>query len=164
MIKLLLPLVLLFTFISKSGYSQDLLPADKSVLDSIKESNKGSVILFNFWATWCRPCVEEFPDLLEVNRKYKDSGFVLILVSLDFGKKFEDKTKAFLKKNNVDFNTYFNNFSKDEDLINYMDKEWEGSIPATFIFDKKGVLRNTFIGKQSFKSFDKTVGKLLNRN
>lgn len=154
----------MFVFISNVSFSQKLLPADKSVLDSITEANKGKVILFNYWATWCRPCVEEFPDLLEINQKYKDSSFVLILVSLDFGKKFEDRTKAFLGKNNVDFVTYYNNFSRDEDLINYMSKDWDGSIPATFILDKKGILRNAFIGKQNFKSFDKTVGKLIKKN
>ncbi|MEZ4690516.1 MAG: hypothetical protein R3A12_10170 [Ignavibacteria bacterium] len=70
-----------------------------------------------------------------------------MFVSLDFGKNFPKQTKEFLKEMNVDFTTYYNNFSSDEDLINYMDKEWEGSIPGTFIFDKEGSLKKSYIGK-----------------
>lgn len=156
--KYLLILSLLFLF--NSAYSQELVKADMNVLDSIKSANKGKVILFNFWATWCRPCVEEFPDLLKLKENFSDTSFTLVLVTLDFGKSFEVKTKEFLKKNDVDFVTYFNGFGKDEDLINYMSKDWEGSIPATFIYDKKGIMRNSFIGKQSYDAFRKAVQKL----
>jgi thiol-disulfide isomerase/thioredoxin len=156
-------LILFLLFLFKTGYSQELVKADMNVLDSIKSANKGKVILFNFWATWCRPCVEEFPDLLKLNDNYNDSSFKLVLVSLDFGKSFEEKTMEFLKKNDVDFVTYFNGFKKDEDLINYMSKDWEGSIPATFIYDKKGVFRNSFIGKQSYETFSNAVKKLVNK-
>ncbi|HMQ67901.1 MAG TPA: TlpA disulfide reductase family protein [Ignavibacteria bacterium] len=156
-------LILLFTiFCFTRSYSQDLIPADKNTLDSIKEAGKGKVILFNYWATWCKPCVEEFPDLLKINEEYKDKDFKIIFVSLDFGKNFPKQTKEFLKKMNVDFTTYYNNFSSDEELINYMDKEWEGSIPGTFIFDKEGSLKKSYIGKTSYEDFKKSVDKYLN--
>ncbi len=62
---------------------------------------------------------------------------------------------------NVDFITYYNGFEKDEDLINYMDQKWNGGIPGTFIFNKKGILQKTFIGKTSYKDFKKAVKNLL---
>jgi len=158
--KYIILLLILFIF-SSISQAQELLPANKNVLDSIKSANKGKVILFNFWATWCKPCVEEFPDLVKLNEKYKDSTFKIVFVSLDFGKALGEKTKAFLKKHDVDYTSYFNNFAKDEDLINYMDKNWEGSIPATFIFDKAGVLKKSFIGKQKYDDFKKVVIKYL---
>ncbi|MBP9191789.1 MAG: TlpA family protein disulfide reductase [Ignavibacteria bacterium] len=156
-------ILILITFLCfANSYSQDLLPADKNTLDSIKEANKGKVILFNYWATWCKPCVEEFPDLLKLNNDYKDKDFSIIFVSLDFGKNFPKQTKEFLKKMNVDFTTYYNKFSSDEALINYMDKEWEGSIPGTFIFDKEGNLKKSLIGKTKYSEFKESVDKYLN--
>ncbi|MEO6694012.1 MAG: TlpA disulfide reductase family protein [Ignavibacteria bacterium] len=154
-------ILLLMLFSNSQTFSQELLPANKHTLDSIKKSNKGKVLLLNFWATWCKPCVEEFPDLIKINKKYKDSDFKLVFVTLDFGDALGVNTKKFLKKNYVDFTTYYNGFEKDDELINYMNKDWDGAIPGTFIFDKSGILKKTFIGKKDYEDFDKAVKKLL---
>lgn len=163
MIKLLSVILLTFSMFtcSQQTFSQELLPASKVTLDSIKEANKGKVILFNFWATWCKPCVEEFPDLMDINKKYKNSDFKLVFVTLDFGDALKKNTKEFLRKNKVDFTTYYNAFEKDDELINYMNKDWDGAIPGTFIFDKTGTLKKTFIGKKKFEDFDAAVKKFL---
>ena len=161
--KLLLISVLLLTVLFiKTSYSQVLLPADKNTLDSLKEVNKGNVILFNFWAYWCKPCKEEFPDLVKIHEKFKDEKFRIIFVSLDFDEALETQTILFLKEQGVDFVTYHNNFDKDEELILYMDENWEGAIPGTFIFDKEGVLSASLIGKQEYESFEKEINKQLN--
>jgi len=152
---------IVLALISMNSYSQELIPANEKVLDSIKAANKGKVVLYNFWATWCKPCVEEFPDLMKINNEFKDKDFKLVFISLDFGDDFEKETQKFLKKMNVDFVTYYNGFKKDEDLINYMDKSWNGGIPGTFIYDKEGKLKKTFIGKTSHSEFKKTISKLL---
>lgn len=146
--------------ISASGltYSQELLPADKNVLDSIRNANRENVILINFWATWCRPCTEEFPDLMKLYKNYRDKNFKIVFVSLDFGDNLGEKTKDFLKKQGVDFITYYNNFSKDEELINYISKDWEGSIPGTFIYSKN-ILQKTLIGKHNYKDFKEVILK-----
>jgi len=154
-------IITFFLFLNSQTFSQDLLPANKITLDSIKEANQGKVILFNFWATWCKPCVEEFPDLMKLNKKYKSSDFKLVFVTLDFGDALGDNTKKFLKKNGVEFVTYYNGFEKDDELINYMNKDWDGGIPGTFIFDKTGTLKKTFIGKKEFEDFDAVVKKYL---
>ncbi len=155
-------LILLLIIISAYGssYSQVLLPADKNVLDSIRTANRENVILINFWATWCRPCTEEFPDLMKLYKNYSDKNFKIVFVSLDFGDNLGDKTKSFLKKQKVDFITYYNNFSKDEDLINYISKDWEGSIPGTFIYSNN-ILQKTLIGKHNYKDFKDVILKYL---
>lgn len=155
-------LILLLLLISSYGssYSQVLLPADKNVLDSIRTANRENVILINFWATWCRPCTEEFPDLMKLYKNYRDKNFKIIFISLDFGDNLGDKTKAFLKKQGVDFVTYYNNFTKDEDLINYISKDWEGSIPGTFIYSNN-ILQKTLIGKHNYKDFRDVISKYL---
>lgn len=161
MIKYFFSVILLIVFLNNS-FAQDFLPANRNTLDSLKEVYKGKVLFVNFWATWCKPCTEEFPDILKINSEYKDKDFKLIFVSLDFGKDLETQTQKYLSKMNVEFTTYYNAFKNDEDLINYMDKKWEGSIPGTFIFDKNGKLRKTFIGKTDFSDFKEAVDKYIN--
>ncbi|HMS33125.1 MAG TPA: TlpA disulfide reductase family protein [Ignavibacteria bacterium] len=161
MIKYFFSVILMIVFLNNS-FAQEFLPANQNTLDSLKEVYKGKVLFVNFWATWCKPCTEEFPDILKLNSEYKDKDFKLIFVSLDFGKDLETQTQKYLSKMNVEFTTYYNAFKNDEDLINYMDKKWEGSIPGTFIFDKSGILRKTFIGKTDFSDFKKAVDKYIN--
>ena len=159
MLKYIAIIAILLT--AKFSFSQVLLPANMNTLDSVKKANMGNVVLINFWATWCKPCVEEFPDLIKLNNEYKDKNFKIVFVSLDFGHDLEDKTKTFLKKQGVDFATYYNNFERDEDIINYMDKNWDGGIPGTFIFDKDGKLRKTFVGKRKYEDFKNAVDESL---
>ncbi len=159
--KIFLIIFLLSITVLQNSFSQELRPANKIVLDSLKKANTGKVIFFNYWASWCKPCVEEFPDILKLNKEFKNKDFKLVFISLDFGEDIDTRTRKFLSKMNVDFVTYYNGFEKDEDLINYMDKNWNGGIPGTFIFDKTGNLKKTFIGKTSYKDFKTAVKNLL---
>jgi len=157
-------LILLFLLNGTGTFAQTILPANKSVLDSIKESNKGNVVLFNFWATWCKPCVQEFPDLMKINDEFKEKNFKLIFVTLDFGDNDFKETKSFLKKQGVDFVTYYNNFKKDDELISYMDKDWDGGIPGSFFFDENGTLRKSFIGKRKYENFKEVITDIMKKS
>lgn len=63
----------------------------------------GKVLVLNFWATWCAPCVREIPSLEAFQKEFKDKGVVVLAVSID---KKEEKYKAFLKRFGVNFDTY----------------------------------------------------------
>lgn len=153
--------IILLTF-SSLTFSQELKSLSKIVeLDSIKESAKGKVILFNFWATWCKPCVKEFPELLKLREKYAEKGFELVFVSLDDLSEIDSKLKPFLSKNKVDFMTYYSSFEKPETLIDYFDKKWEGAIPSTYIYDKEGTLKVKILGNRSYEDFEKEIKPLL---
>lgn len=131
-------------------------------IDSIRTSLKGNVILVNFWASWCKPCVEEFPDLLKLKRDYEDKGLSVILISLDFPEDVNSKLKPFLKKDKADFTTFYNGIKNADSLMEYIDKKWDGAIPATFIFDRKGQMKTTVIGSHDYEFYKTEVLKLLN--
>lgn len=129
----------------------------QQVLDSYKDK----VILVNFWATWCPPCVKEFPELVKLQKNYTDEDFVLLFVSLDDKGDFDSKLLPFLKKQGVDFTSYFGNFSNPESIMNYVDKSWQGEIPYTGFYSKKGKLVKTFLGSKTYEQFETEVKKLL---
>lgn len=77
----IISIVFLFLIIcSKISFSQELLPANQNTLDSLKKENSGKVLLINLWASWCKPCTEEFPDLMKINSEYKDKDFKIIFL------------------------------------------------------------------------------------
>lgn len=143
-------------------YSQEVLPLSSTKdLDNLKESLNGKVVLLNFWATWCVPCVKEFPDLVKLYNDYKDKDFRLIFISTDVPEEVNSKVIPFLKENGVNFVTYYNNFSKSEDLIDYIDKNWEGAVPTTYIYDKNGKVTASVLGKKDYSYFEKEILKNL---
>lgn len=141
--------------------SQDLKEVDESSLKELMNSNKGKTVMVNLWATWCAPCVEEFPELLKIREELNGKDFELVLISLDFGKNAKERTLEFLKDKGAEFRSYISAFSKDEDLINYFSSEWDGAIPATFVFNKDGTLSTALIGKRSYEQFMAELEKIM---
>ena len=153
--------LLIFMLNFSFAFSQEIVPLDKGKLEDLLKSNSGKPVLVNLWATWCKPCVEEFPELLKIKKDFADKQLEVILISLDFGDDAKEKTTSFLKKMGVDFTTYSNAFEKDEDLINVFDSKWNGAIPATFIYDKDGKLVSTLIGKRTYDVFKTEIEKVM---
>jgi len=130
-------------------------------IDSLIKANSGKTLMINLWATWCEPCVEEFPDLIKLYKDYRDKNFVLVFISLDQPGDLKTKVIPFLKDNGVDFTTYINGFKKQEDMINSINRNWDGAIPATYIFDNTGVITASLIGGKTYNEFLNEVKKDL---
>lgn len=96
---------------------------------------KGRVLLIDFWATWCSPCVKEVPNLKKYYAEFKEIGFEIISISMDYDKK---KLVEFIKEKKLNWPIVFGGKGwKDET------RELYGvtNIPSTWLVDKKGVLR-----------------------
>ncbi len=130
---------------------------DKDKLSRILKDRKGKPLFLNLWATWCVPCREEFPAINKLAEEYKDVEFIGI--SVDFPEEIESKIIPFLKSQNAKFISYVNGFQGDEELINTLDKEWNGALPATFIYDKNGKKISFLEGKKSYDEFKKEIEK-----
>jgi thiol-disulfide isomerase/thioredoxin len=114
--------------------------------DGLKEvreqsAKAGRVLLVNFWATWCGPCREEFPDLVKLREHYPDEQLDLVLVSLDDLAEISTTVPEFLAGMKAGrMPSYLLNASDPDAAINLFDPEWRGELPATFIYDPGGSL------------------------
>ena len=98
---------------------------------------RGQVVVLNFWATWCPPCVEEMPSLVEMQRRLKAKGVTVVAVSIDVD---EGAYRQFVKDLAANLLTVRDPDQKTPSL--YGTHGW----PETFIIDRSGVMRRKFIG------------------
>ena len=98
---------------------------------------RGQVVVLNFWATWCPPCVEEMPSLVNLQARLKDSGVTVLAVSIDVD---EDAYHRFLKDHGINLLTVRDPDHKSSDLYG------TSKFPETYIIDRNGLVRRKFIG------------------
>ena len=104
---------------------------------------KGKVVLIDFWATWCPPCVEETPSLIRMQSRMKDKGVVVLAVSIDVDDAAYHK---FLRDYGVNMVTVRDEAQKASDL--YGTHGW----PESYIIDRNGIIRRKFIGAVQWNS------------
>jgi thiol-disulfide isomerase/thioredoxin len=132
----------------------------KGLADAIAK-NKGKVVVLNFWATWCVPCREEFPDLVRLEKAYRTKGVAVLGVTIDLPKDMP-KVEKFLATSAPDFPNYIKRVGgDDQDFIESVDPKWGGELPFTVVYGRDGKKAEVLSGKQSYASFEKAVAKLL---
>ena len=143
-----------------AGGPDRLLDFTSQTHQEVLAESKGKVVLFNFWATWCAPCREEMPQLVEMEVKLRSQGFRLVTVSAD---ETEDKAAAlkFAQECRVPSPAYIKNVSDDDAFINTLDPNWSGALPALFLYDKQGQRRKAFIGETKIADLEKQILPLL---
>jgi cytochrome c biogenesis protein CcmG/thiol:disulfide interchange protein DsbE len=97
----------------------------------------GQVVVLNFWATWCAPCVEEVPSLVEMQRRMKAKGVTVVAVSVDVN---DGAYRQFVKDHNVNLLTVRDPDQKSSALYG------THLFPETYVIDRNGVVRRKFIG------------------
>lgn len=104
-----------------------------------------TVLVVNFWATWCKSCVEELPCFEELRKRYHTQQMQVLLVSLDFKGQIEKKFIPFLEKHQIKSEVALMTDQSFDDWIPMIDEEWDGAIPATLVL--KGKKRRFIMGK-----------------
>ena len=133
-----------FTFVTPGGKVPDIkLIRDDGKIVSLA-SFKGKVVLVNFWATWCPPCVREMPDLNRLYSMLHKKG--LEIVAIANPRDSVDRIKNFFKFNGIQFHYY-------------MDQDFTAArafmvraLPTTYVIDKKGIVRQRFVGARPWTS------------
>lgn len=100
-----------------------------------KEDNMTYII--NFWATWCKPCIEELPYFEKVYEEQKSNNVEVVLVSLDMPSMWKSRLEPFVEKKGLKSKVVILDDPKQNDWIPKVAEEWGGGIPATLIYNRE---------------------------
>ena len=139
-----------------SAKSQTMISCTLTELENVISSNDSEMLVINFWATYCKPCVTEIPDLIRVCHEKKNVK--LILVSLDDKSMFPKKLNRFVQKHHFKTNLLWLNETDANYFCPKIDPSWNGTIPATLIIDKKNGKRLFVESEMSVDEISKVVG------
>ena len=106
---------------------------------------RGKIVVLNFWATWCPPCIEEMPSLVQMQKKLQEKGVTVLAVSVDDDANDYHK---FLKDHNIDLLTVRESGQRTNKGVIAPVSSHYGTIkvPETYIVDRQGTIRRKFIG------------------
>ncbi len=107
-------------------------------LAKLIQQAKEQVLVINFWATWCSPCVVEFPEFVSIDEKYRDKGVRILAISADDPGEINSAVIPFVKQMKARFEIYVQDVEDPQEMIDVVNKDWPGTLPATFIFDRQG--------------------------
>lgn len=110
---------------------------DEAGIKELLKNNTDKVRLINIWATWCGPCVSEFPEFVIINRMYNARDFELITISADEVSK-KEKVHDFLKKKQAANKNYIFSGDNKYKLIEAVDPKWQGALPYTVLVEPGG--------------------------
>ncbi|MCF8228628.1 MAG: TlpA family protein disulfide reductase [Bacteroidales bacterium] len=100
------------------------------------KKNNDTTYVINFWATWCKPCIEEMPAFLKLDSLYSGQKFKLVLVSLDFPDKLESQVIPYIRENDIESEVVLLHATDANSWINKVDSNWSGAIPVTLVYNK----------------------------
>lgn len=135
---------------------------DYNSLEVLLNKKDDKTYIINFWATWCKPCVEELPAFEKLYKKYKSQGVELILVSLDFPKQLESRVLPFINKNNIKGNVVIMGDPDQNTWIPKVSPKWSGAIPATTIYNKDS--RKFYEQSFEYEALENELIKFLKTN
>ncbi len=134
--KFFVPLLLSFVLCTSAAAQKILVVKMADVVQRMNQPNDTTYII-NFWATFCKPCVEEMPGFLKVAEKYKSQKVKLLLVSVDLPSFYPKRIADFVTKNKWKASIAWLNETNADYFCPMIDSSWSGAIPATVIVNAK---------------------------
>lgn len=133
---------------------------DDAQIKQLLKPGSGKPLLVNFWATWCGPCREEFPDLVKIDAEYREK-IDFITISLDFIEELNTGVPKFLSETNAEMPTYLLTSADENTLISSITKDWSGALPFTILYNEKGEITYLRQGKASYETLKGEIEKTL---
>ena len=125
---------------AKAEWAKEPVTLDTITADGIRDlvkNNTEKLRVIDVWATWCGPCVVEFPDFIDINRMYRRRDFEFISISADEPAK-KDKALKFLQQTQASTKNYIFNVDDKYQLIEAIDPKWQGALPYTMVIEPGG--------------------------
>jgi thiol-disulfide isomerase/thioredoxin len=151
--------ILALTFISCTAEKKQGQLISLTQLEEIIAQDKEEVLIINFWATWCKPCIAEMPEFEKINNDY-DKVRVLF-VSIDFPEEVESRVLPFLEKKQLKSEVVILDESDQNLFINTIEDSWSGAIPATLILQNKKKFRTFHEGQLTYEELESIIKPIL---
>ena len=147
-------------FFSLSVFGQEVKKIKIIDLEKIIAESKTPLII-NFWATFCKPCMEEIPHFQKMGKKYEKEGVKLLLVSLDMKDAYPVQVNTFVKKKKITTPTAWLDETNADYFCPKIDKTWSGAIPATLFINNSNSYRKFTEDTLSEKQLEKEIRTLI---
>ena len=148
------------------GVSKSAAPVDPALIDldgykRVLTKYRGKPLLVTFWATWCEPCRDEFPMLVELSKQYAPQGLAVFGVSLDDNADMH-LVRHFLALHRPTFPNYRQKSGIDVDAFYLgVNPAWTGTMPETVFYGRDGNIAGHFVGEQPRASFEQAIRTIL---
>lgn len=142
----------------------EVIPINQEALKTLIAQREGKSLFLNVWATWCTPCKEEFPDIIKLAQEFQKQNkpIEFIALSADYSDEIEMLIKPFLRTfPEIPFKVYVADFTSQDEFISSLNTDWQGAIPATFLYTTDGKRKKTLIGQHSYEQFKTELDSLL---
>lgn len=147
-----------------SGFSQTIATIDTSWIDRMKANTSDTLYVINFWATWCKPCVEELPYFERMGEQYKNKKVKILLVSTDMRKDLNTRVKEFVTAKKLKQQVLFMNEINADKWINKVNRSWSGAIPAIWFINGSTGVNSLNEGELTFEELQKLVSTHITKN
>lgn len=158
----ILIVLLIFSIFKNEMYAEyaqvnkDFKIIDFPTFEAMTLENSGKIRIFNFWATWCAPCIKEMPYFEKIHAE--DEDIEVIFISMDDGRKPE-RVMNFIEKRNIKSPVYLLDEVDFNSWIEKVDPEWSGAIPATLFIQPNGE-RSFFEGELTYDELKSMISQL----
>ena len=137
---------------------------DTNGLKDLVTKQRQGPLLVNFWATFCDPCRDEFPDLVKIDKEYRPQSLEFVTVSLDDIDQIKTDVPKFLDEMNATMPAYLLNVPDPEPAINFVDRRWRGDLPATYLYNDKGEVVYSHIGRVNPAELRAAIDKAVKKD
>lgn len=130
-------------------------------LRQLLDEQAGRLVLLNFWATWCRPCLTEIPALQALADHYADAGLVLVPVSLDEPETAPVVVASFLERRFPGFRSWLSVEAEMDTIVSVVDPAWNEVLPTSYLIGRDGDVLVRLQGGKSVEEFEAAITEAL---
>jgi len=146
---------------NKNIQSQTVEVFDFNGFEKHVEQQTSQILVINFWATWCRPCVKEMPVFQKITNDYNHDTVKVILVSLDFVNHLEDRVIPFIRNREIQSEVVLLDDTDYNSWIDKIDTNWQGEIPFTWVKDNRNNMNFFHYGEITIEQITNTIHSLI---